>query len=138
MVLRKILDQYVSSYQRWSQSVIRLGNNEVLKTLTKTLTFVDAHANANANADAGGSTVALCEPCSGELKISHDLTEIIPIYFQKSDGDIINVSVGQSVRLPSFQSVSQFISLFVCPSGYLLLNHKAEFYQTCYITSPHG
>ena len=31
MVLCKILDQ----------SVIRLGNNEVLKTLTKTLTFVD-------------------------------------------------------------------------------------------------
>ena len=39
MVLRKILDQYVSSYQRWIKSVIRLGNNEVLKTLTKTLTF---------------------------------------------------------------------------------------------------
>ena len=39
MVLRKILDQYVSSYQRWIKSVVRLGNNEVLKTLTKTLTF---------------------------------------------------------------------------------------------------
>ena len=37
--LRKILDQYVSSYQRWIKSVIRLRNNEVLKTLTKTLTF---------------------------------------------------------------------------------------------------
>ena len=32
---------------------MRLGNNEVLKTLTKT--FVDA------NADAGGSTIALPE-----------------------------------------------------------------------------
>ena len=52
MVLRKILAQYVSSNQRWSKSVIRLGNNEVLKTLTKTLTFVDADANANADADA--------------------------------------------------------------------------------------
>ena len=26
----------------------------------------------------------------------------------------------------------------ICPSRYLLLNHLAEFYQTCYITSPHG
>ena len=52
MVLRKIFDQYVSSYQRWSKSVIRLGNNEVLKTLTKTLTFVDADAYANADANA--------------------------------------------------------------------------------------
>ena len=43
--------------------MIRLGNNEVLKTLTKTLTFVDADANA----DAGGSTIALPERCSGEL-----------------------------------------------------------------------
>ena len=41
--------------------MIRLGNNEVLKTLTKTLTFVDADANA------GGSTIALPERCSGEL-----------------------------------------------------------------------
>ena len=40
-----------------------LGNNEVLKTLTKTLTFMDA----NAAADAGGSTVALHECCSGKL-----------------------------------------------------------------------
>ena len=47
--------------------MIRLGNNEVLKTLMKTLTFVDA--DANADADAGGSTIALCERCSGELKI---------------------------------------------------------------------
>ena len=37
--MRKILDQYVSSYQRWIKSVIRLGNNEVLRTLKKTLTF---------------------------------------------------------------------------------------------------
>ena len=39
MVMRKILDQYVSSYQSWIKLVVRLGNNEVLKTLTKTLTF---------------------------------------------------------------------------------------------------
>ena len=47
------------------KSVIRLGNNEVLKTLTKTLIFVDANANADA---AEGSTIALCERCSDELK----------------------------------------------------------------------
>ena len=46
--------------------MIRLGNNEVLKTLTKTLTFVDADTNADANSE--GSTIALREPCSGELK----------------------------------------------------------------------
>ena len=46
--------------------MIRLGNNEVLKTLTKTLTFVDA----NANAYAGGSTIALPERCSGKLKMA--------------------------------------------------------------------
>ena len=78
MVLRKILDQYVSSYQRWIKSVISLGNNEVLKTLTKTLTFVDVDANANAAAnantnanadiDAEGGTIPLRERCSGELK----------------------------------------------------------------------
>ena len=33
----------------------------------KTLTFVDA--DANANADARGSTIALRERCSGELKM---------------------------------------------------------------------
>ena len=37
--MHKILDQYVSSYQRWIKSVIRLGNNEFLNTLMKTLTF---------------------------------------------------------------------------------------------------
>ena len=39
MVLRKILDQYVSSYQIRIKLVIRLGNNEALKTLKKTLTL---------------------------------------------------------------------------------------------------
>ena len=48
--------------------MIRLGNNEVLKTLTKTLTFVDADTNAKAADDAEGSTIALRECCSGELK----------------------------------------------------------------------
>ena len=43
--------------------MIRLGNNEVLKTLTKTLTFVDADTAA----DAGVNTIALREGCSGEL-----------------------------------------------------------------------
>ena len=44
-----------------NQSVITLGNNEVLKTLMKTLTFVDAYSNAE------GSTVALLERCSGDI-----------------------------------------------------------------------
>ena len=48
--------------------MIRLGNNEVLKTLTKTLTFVDADADVNADANAEGSTIALHEHCSGKLK----------------------------------------------------------------------
>ena len=64
--------------------MIRLGNNEVLKTLTKTLTFVDADTNA----DAGGSTIALPERCSGELKIVCGLSYNQPatkyfIYFCK-------------------------------------------------------
>ena len=53
--------------------MIRLGNNEVLKTLTKTLTFVDA--DANADADAGGSTIALPERCLGELKKGKSLLQ---------------------------------------------------------------
>ena len=72
MVLRKILDQYVWSYQRWIKSVVRLRNNEVLKTLKKTLTFVDA----NAAADAEGSTISLHERCSGELKWYNKLWNI--------------------------------------------------------------
>ena len=47
--------------------MIRLGNNEVVKTSTKTLTFVDADANTTA-AEAEGSITALRERCSGELK----------------------------------------------------------------------
>ena len=64
MVLNKILDQYLSPYQISTKSIKGFGNNEVLKTLT----FVDANANVNANANAGGSTIALHELCSGELK----------------------------------------------------------------------
>ena len=45
--------------------VIRLGNNEGLKTLTKTLTFV------NANAAAECSTIALHKSCSGELTMDY-------------------------------------------------------------------
>ena len=45
--------------------MIRLGNNEVLKTLT----FVDADTAVNANTTAEGSTLALRERCSGELKM---------------------------------------------------------------------
>ena len=55
--------------------MIRLGNNEVLKTLTKILTFVDA--DAKANPAAKGSTKALCESCLGELiKISEVLEKL--------------------------------------------------------------
>ena len=42
----------------------KVRNNEVLKTLRKTSTFVDADSNANAE----GSTTALHEHCSGKLK----------------------------------------------------------------------
>ena len=51
--------------------------NEVLKTITKTLTFVDADAKINADTNAAASTagadadnrsLALCERCSGKLK----------------------------------------------------------------------
>ena len=59
--------------------MVRLGNNEVLKTLTKTLKFVDA--------DAGGSTIALRERCSGELtKCSLSLKQ--NVYYQCSLPDI--------------------------------------------------
>ena len=44
-------------------NLIKLGNNKALKTLKKTLTFVDADANTE------GSTIALCERCSGKLKM---------------------------------------------------------------------
>ena len=37
---------------------------------------VDAYANANANADAGGSTIALGERCSGELKMVENLSSV--------------------------------------------------------------
>ena len=48
---------------------------------------------------------------------------IIPTPF-KNDGDIVNVSVHSSVCPPFY------------PSFYLQ-NHRAEFNQTCYMTSPH-
>ena len=53
--------------------MIGIENNEVLKTLTKTLTFVDADADANAK----GSTIALPERCSGELKRHSSLKYLI-------------------------------------------------------------
>ena len=62
--------------------MIRLGNNEVLKTLTKTLTFVDANTE--------GSTIALRECCSGELKV-------VPL--QKGGKTILNFSL-ESVSIP--------------------------------------
>ena len=46
----------------------RLGNNEDLKTLMKTLTFVDVDANATAAAEC--STIAVRDCCSGELKMT--------------------------------------------------------------------
>ena len=52
--------------------MIRLENNDVLKTLTKNLTFVDAYA--------GGSTNALRVGCSGKLKRKEfvPLEQILP------------------------------------------------------------
>ena len=57
--------------------MIRLGNNEVLKTLTKTLTFVDA--DADADVDAEGSTMALRERCSGKRKSFDQKSKIAAI-----------------------------------------------------------
>ena len=48
-----------------NQTGDKVRKNEVLKSLMKTLTFVDADSNA---ADAEGSAIALHERCSGELK----------------------------------------------------------------------
>ena len=42
-------------------------------------------------------------------------------------------SHGKGMREQHYFSVRPSI----CPSCYLLLNHRAEFNQTCYITSPH-
>ena len=39
-----------------NQIGVKVNGNEVLKTLTKTSTFVNADANTNANAEAEGST----------------------------------------------------------------------------------
>ena len=64
MVLCKILDQYLSSNQTWTKSIIGLGNNEVLKSLMQNF-----NTNANANTNTRGSTIAFPEPCSGELKM---------------------------------------------------------------------
>ena len=47
--------------------MIRLGKNEVLEPLTKSLIFVDADANVNADADADSSIIVPREGCSGEL-----------------------------------------------------------------------
>ena len=66
MVLNKVLDQYLSSYQILTKSIKGFGNNEVLKTLT----FMDNDANTNTNAD--GSTIALLELCSGQLKMEKE------------------------------------------------------------------
>ena len=54
-----------------TKSIKGFGNNEVLKTLTQNFNIcdTDAKANANANADAWGSTIALRERCSGQLKM---------------------------------------------------------------------
>ena len=62
MVLSEILNKYLSSNQAWTKTIKGFGNNEVLKTLT----FADADTAANANAK--GSTIALRERCSDELK----------------------------------------------------------------------
>ena len=49
------------------------------------------------------------------------------------------MSTSCSVELKSNGNiVNAIVRLSVCLSCYLLLNHRAEFYQTCYITSPHG
>ena len=59
MVLNKILDQYLSSYQIYVKSIKGFGNNES-KNFNVKLQVMHG---------VGGSTTALCECCSGELKI---------------------------------------------------------------------
>ena len=82
MVLSKILDQCLSSYHTLTKSIKGFGNNEVFKTLTHNFNIVDsqpqanANGNANANADTGGSTIALRERCSGELKMLQQKSSI--------------------------------------------------------------
>ena len=61
--------------------------------------------------------------------IEHELLSP-SIFKKKSHGDIVNTSIHPSAHPPACLSVQ--------PSGYLLLNHWVEFYQTCHITSPHG
>ena len=65
--------------------MVRLGNNEVLKTLTKTLTFVDTDTNA------GGSTTALRERCSGELKMTIHLWSFFNIIYTFLDPSLNRV-----------------------------------------------
>ena len=69
--------------------MVRVGNNEVLKTLMKTLTFVNA--DANINAAAKGSIIALCECCSGEL-IKPDQTSLLGMDSPKHYGRRVHLS----------------------------------------------
>ena len=69
--------------------MIRLGNNYVLKSLTKILTFVDADANGAAE----GGTIALRERCSGELKTDANCkyfhAEVISLYYSDEISGLI-------------------------------------------------
>ena len=84
----------------------KLGNNEVLKTLTKTLTFVDA--DANADAAAGGSTKAFRKRCSGELKAHKFLDcariRICAVIASNKVLEIIHDTASFSLQIQSYQT----------------------------------
>ena len=46
--------------------------------------------------------------------------------------------VSANIRIGFLKSNGDIVNAFIHPSRDLLLNHWVEFYQTCYITSPHG
>ena len=81
--------------------MVRLGNNEVVKTLTKTLTFVDA----NAAADAEGSTIALHERCSGELNRVCFVAVVVVSFFVMS---LHNSTIKTVTKTPLFKCIENF------------------------------
>ena len=114
MVLHKILDQYVSPYQKRIKSVVRLGNNEVFKTLMNTLTFVDADTKADADANAEGSTIALCELVRRAKKVnSVDPDEMTRYKLSQQDLHCLLCTVRYNVsNYINFWDV--FLSFYLC------------------------
>ena len=76
-----------------------------------------ANANPNANADAGGSTIALYERCSGELKIGDQIAQKKKKKKKKkslwASFSSVQFSFFGPIRNMLFR-VKQTISTFVC------------------------